>query len=103
MSAKDDRIKQLEYELVRRDATITMLQSSINSLNQKIENLTELLMLMRREKYAPSSEQTPKSDGKSEQMSIFNEAEIPADAHSSVEPRWQTGSSDALKIISLKS
>ena len=80
MSAKDDRIKQLEYEFVRRDATITMLQSSINSLNQKIENLTELLMLMRREKYAPSSEQTPKSDGKSEQMSIFNEAEISADA-----------------------
>lgn len=80
MSAKDDRIKQLENELVRRDATITMLQSSINSLNQKIENLTELLMLMRREKYAPSSEQTPKSDGKSEQMSIFNEAEISADA-----------------------
>lgn len=80
MSAKDDRIKQLENELVRRDATITMLQSSINSLNQKIENLTELLMLMRREKYAPSSEQAPKSDGKSEQMSIFNEAEISADA-----------------------
>ena len=70
MSAKDDRIKQLEYELARRDATIAMLKSSIDKLNQQIENLTEAIMLMRRERYAPSSEQ----------MSIFNEAEVSADA-----------------------
>ena len=82
MSAKDDRIKQLEYELARRDATIAMLKSSIDKLNQQIENLTEAIMLMRRERYAPSSEQTPKSkpDGENEQMSIFNEAEVSADA-----------------------
>ena len=80
MSAKDDRIKQLEYELIKRDATITMLQGSVDRLTQKIENLTEIIMLMRREKYAPSSEQTPKSDGESEQLSLFNEAEISADA-----------------------
>lgn len=81
MSAKDDRIKQLEYELARRDATIAMLKSSIDKLNQQIENLTEAIMLMRRERYAPSSEQTPKSkpDGENEQMSIFNEAEVSAD------------------------
>lgn len=84
MSAKDDRIKQLEYELARSDATIVMLKSSINRLNQQIENLTEMIMLMRRERYAPSSEQTPsaktKSDGENEQMSIFNEAEVSSDA-----------------------
>ena len=36
MSAKDDRIKQLEYELVRRDATSVLKTVIVSVLNQNV-------------------------------------------------------------------
>lgn len=43
-----------------------------------MNNLTEMVMLLRKEKFGPSGEKTPKqAEG---QLSLFNEAEVEADA-----------------------
>lgn len=58
-----------------KDAYIKRLENTISSLQKQVENLTEMIILLRKEKFGPSSEKTPKSeiDG---QLSIFNEAEL---------------------------
>ena len=70
MNSKDAYIEQLEN-------TIVSMQGTIDGLQNQISNLTEMVMLLRKEKFGPSSEKTPKQvDG---QLSLFNEAEILAD------------------------
>ena len=70
MDNKDAYIEHLEN-------TIVNLNETINGLQNQISNLTEMMMLLRKEKFGSSSEKTPKQlDG---QISLFNEAEIEAD------------------------
>ena len=80
MDNKDAYIEHLEN-------TIVNLNETINGLQNQISNLTEMIMLLRKEKFASSSEKTPKQvDG---QISLFNEAEIEAD-ESAPEPVKKT-------------
>lgn len=61
-----------------KDAYIEHLENTIKDLQSQVNNLTEMVMLLRKEKFGPSSEKTPKQvDG---QLSFFNEAEVEADA-----------------------
>lgn len=70
MTNKDAYIRQLENMVKSQEILIKQLQA-------QIENLTEAVLAMRHDKFGPSSEKTPKSDGN--QLSIFNEAELHAD------------------------
>ena len=58
-----------------KDAYIKHLENTISSLQKQVDNLTEMIILLRKDKFGSSSEKTPKSeiDG---QLSIFNEAEL---------------------------
>lgn len=80
MDNKDAYIKHLEN-------TIVNLNETINGLQNQVSNLTEMIVLLRKEKFGSSSEKTPKQvDG---QISLFNEAEIEAD-ESAPEPLKKT-------------
>ena len=80
MDNKDAYIEHLEKTIVNLNETISGLQNQISSL-------TEMIMLLRKEKFGSSSEKTPKQmDG---QISLFNEAEIEAD-ESAPEPVKKT-------------
>lgn len=63
----------------KKDAYIVHLENIIQDLQNQISNLNEIVLLLRKEKFGSSSEKTPKGkiDG---QLSLFNEAEIKADA-----------------------
>lgn len=80
MTSDKSRIRELEKELAKRDNTILMLQNSISNLTRQIENLTEVIVQMRHDKFGSSSEKTVKADDGSKQMSLFNEVELEADA-----------------------
>ena len=61
-----------------KDAYIEHLENTIKDLQNQVNNLTEMILILRKEKFGPSSEKTPKQvDG---QLSLFNEAELEADA-----------------------
>lgn len=62
-----------------KDAYIEKLENTIQGLQQQVNNLTEMVLLLRKEKFGSSSEKTPKNeiDG---QINLFNEAEILADS-----------------------
>ena len=62
-----------------KDAYIIHLENTIQDLQNQISNLNEIVLLLRKEKFGSSSEKTPKVeiDG---QLSLFNEAEMEADA-----------------------
>ena len=82
MTAEQARIRQLEDEITKRDNTILLQQNSIKDLQRQVDNLTEIILQMRHDKFGPSSEKTVRedeSDGK--QLSIFNEVELEADAN----------------------
>ena len=81
MTTDKERIKQLENELAMRDQTIQTLQKSIDNLTRQVENLTEILIQMRHDKFGPSSEKTAKYDDGSKQMCMFNEVELEADSN----------------------
>lgn len=78
------RIRELEDEIIKRDNTILMQQNSINELKRQLDNLTELIVKMRHDKFGPSSEKTVKADD-GNQICLFNEVEIEAD-HTVAEP-----------------
>lgn len=80
MSDDKARIKQLEKELAESRAANAELNNSIEKLNHQIENLTEIILQMRHDKFGPSSEKTVKPDDGGTQLSLFNEAEVEADA-----------------------
>lgn len=84
MSDPTARIRELEDEIARRDNTILMQQNSIDELKRQVDNLTELILKMRHDKFGSSSEKTVKSDD-GNQICLFNEVEIEAD-HTAVEP-----------------
>lgn len=59
-------------------AYVEHLENTIKDLQNQVNNLTEMVLLLRKEKFGPSSEKTPKQvDG---QLSLFNEVELEADA-----------------------
>ncbi|MDE7282015.1 MAG: transposase [Lachnospiraceae bacterium] len=61
-----------------KDAYIEHLKNTIKDLTNQVSNLTEMILILRREKFCFSSEKTPKqAEG---QLSLFNEAEVAADA-----------------------
>lgn len=63
-----------------KDAYIEHLENTIKELQNQVNNLTEMVLLLRREKFGPSSEKTTTQiEG---QMSLFNEAEMDADPDS---------------------
>lgn len=63
-----------------KDAYIEHLENTIKDLQDQVNNLTEMVLLLRREKFGPSSEKTTTQiEG---QMSLFNEAEMDADPDS---------------------
>lgn len=62
-----------------KDAYIQHLENTIKDLQNQVSNLTEMIMLLRKGKFGSSSEKTPKDEFPG-QLSLFNEAEIEADA-----------------------
>lgn len=62
-----------------KDAYIAHLEKTIENLQNQVNNLTEMIMLLRKEKFGSSSEKTPKKQLEG-QLSLFNEAESEADA-----------------------
>ena len=66
-----------------KDAYIKHLENTIKDLQNQVSNLTEMVLLLRKEKFGSSSEKTSyQVEG---QISLFNEAEIEADS-SATEP-----------------
>ncbi len=64
--------------MTSKDAYIEHLENTIKDLQNQVSNLTEMVMLLRKEMFGSSSEKTPKQvEG---QLSLFNEAELEADA-----------------------
>ena len=57
-----------------KDAYIEHLENTIKDLQNQIKNLTEMLSLLRKEKFASSSEKTSKKQFEG-QLSLFNEAD----------------------------
>ncbi|NLV22629.1 MAG: IS66 family transposase [Syntrophomonadaceae bacterium] len=57
-----------------KDAYILQLENQVQNLEKQVNNLTEIIILLRKQKFGSSSEKTPKSqfDG---QLNLFNEAE----------------------------
>ena len=62
-----------------KDAYIMHLENTIKDLQNQVQNLTEMIMLLRKDKFGSSSEKTPKNETPG-QLSLFNEAELEADA-----------------------
>ncbi len=63
-----------------KDAYIEHLENTIKDLQNQVSNLTEMVLLLRKDKFGPSSEKTPvQVDG---QLSLFNEAEKEAGSDS---------------------
>ena len=59
-----------------KDAYIEHLENTIKDLQNQVSNLTEMVLLLRKEKFGPSSEKTnTQIEG---QLSLFNEAEVEA-------------------------
>lgn len=65
--------------MTEKDAYIAQLENTIKKLQDQISNLTEMIVLLRKDKFGPSSEKTKKKEIPG-QLSIFNEAEIEANA-----------------------
>lgn len=78
---QSEYIIQLEQQNTVLLARISELTSQIENQNHQIDNLTEMLIQMRRDKFGPSSEKTPKTEV-SDQIympQVFNEVEVEAD------------------------
>ena len=60
-----------------KDAYIIQLENTIKNLEQQVNNLTEMILLMRKQKFGSSSEKTPKAEV-GVQLNLFNEAEVEA-------------------------
>ena len=67
--------------MTEKDAYIEHLENTIKDLQNQVSNLTEMVLLLRKEKFGPSSEKTTTQiEG---QLSLFNEAEAEADDQTS--------------------
>lgn len=66
-----------------KDTYIRQLENTIQNLQNKINNLTEIVLLLRKEKFGSSSEITPKGEIAG-QLSLFDEAEAEVEADASI-------------------
>ena len=57
-----------------KDAYILQLENTVKSLEKQVNNLTEIIILLRKQKFGSSSEKTPKKEIDN-QPNLFNEAE----------------------------
>lgn len=57
-----------------KEAYILQLENTIKSLEKQVNNLTEMVILLRKQKFGSSSEKTPKSEIDN-QLNLFDEAE----------------------------
>jgi hypothetical protein len=57
-----------------KDAYILQLENTVKSLEKQVNNLTEIIILLRKQKFGSSSEKTPKKQIDN-QPNLFNEAE----------------------------
>lgn len=55
----------------QKDAYIEHLENTIKNLQTQVSNLTEMVLLLRKEKFGSSSEKTPKDEIVG-QISLFN-------------------------------
>lgn len=62
-----------------KDAYIQHLEKTIKDLQNQVSNLTEMIMLLRKDKFGSSSGKTSENEIPG-QLSLFNEAEVEADA-----------------------
>lgn len=62
-----------------KDAYIEQLENTIKKLQLQVDNLTEMILILRKEKFGSSSEKTPKDDIEG-QLHLFNEAEAYSDS-----------------------
>lgn len=62
-----------------KDAYILQLESTVKEVQNQVSNLTEMIIQLRKDKFGSSSEKTPKNEF-SEQLFLFNEAEVEADS-----------------------
>ena len=77
MTDQEARIEELESEIQKRDNTILLQQNSIDELKHQVENLTEMVLKMRHDRFGSSSERTRLSDDlDDDQLCFFNEAEV---------------------------
>ena len=53
-----------------KDAYIEHLENTIKDLQDQVSNLTEMILLLRKEKFGPKSEKTPQVDGQSRLIQI---------------------------------
>ena len=66
--------------MTEKDAYIEHLENTIKDLQNQVSNLTEMVLLLRKEKFGSSSEKTTSTvEG---QLSLFNEAEVEAVSNS---------------------
>ena len=57
-----------------KDSYILQLENTIKNLERQVSNLSEMILLMRKQRFGSSSEKTPKAEV-GVQLNIFNEAE----------------------------
>ena len=62
-----------------KEVYISQLENTIQDLQKQVNNLTEMILLLRKDKFGSSSEKTPKGES-GNQINLFNEAELEADA-----------------------
>ena len=70
---KASKSKGIILVMSEKDAYIEHLENTIKDLQNQVSNLTEMILLMRKDKFGSKSEKTPQVDG---QLSLFNEAEM---------------------------
>lgn len=69
----ENRIKDLEK--TSKDEYIAQLEGTVDKLQKQLDNLTEMILLMRKQKFGSSSEKTQDTEP-TEQLNFFNEAEV---------------------------
>ena len=62
-----------------KDAYIRQIENPISAMQKQIDNLTELILIMRQDKFGASSEKTPK-DAVDGQLSLVDGVKVCADA-----------------------
>ena len=70
-----------------KDAYIEQLENTIKKLQLQVDNLTEMILILRKEKFGSSSEKTPKDDIEG-QLHLFNEAEAYSDSPGLMSIHW---------------
>ncbi len=77
------KLKKRIFDLENRnkDAYTIQLEATVEKLQKQVDNLTEIILLLRKQKFGSSSEKTKRENNSLEgQLNLFNEAEVEASA-----------------------